>query len=263
MKTVPLGGKKAAGRVALVDDEDYDLVMQYRWHVYEPAPKPGKRPKSPYAVTTVRRNGRNDVLRMHKLITGWPLTDHADRNGLNNQRSNLRPATRGQNNQNSIGHAKRRSQYKGVCWIPERKLWRANIHYDERQHLLGNFVSELQAAYAYDAAARETFGEYARTNFPEGPTQAMRDQWDADRHERSKAGAANHAASRTSAGWWEQRVPKTYVCVVCGDEYESRAVGASLYCGKKCRKKAYHARKMRKSPTPASQQPEPVPGTLF
>jgi len=84
MKTVPLHGKKAAGRVARVNDEDYDLVMQYRWRVHDPDPRPGRRRNGPYAVTSV---GRSGVLRMHCLIMGVNGVDHRDHDGLNNQRS--------------------------------------------------------------------------------------------------------------------------------------------------------------------------------
>src|SRR6185437_13748204 len=99
MKTVPLGGKNARGRVVLVDDEDYELVSQYRWHVLEQV-EPGRRPVGPYAKTTRKLNGRYVTIRMHILIMGRKGIDHRDHNGLNNQRSNLRIATGSQNNQN-------------------------------------------------------------------------------------------------------------------------------------------------------------------
>src|SRR5580704_12477253 len=91
MKTVPLHGAKAAGRVALVDDDDYELVMQYRWRVIE------NRSGVAYACSSPGRT----TLAMHKLITGWARTDHEDGNGLNNQRYNLRPATLQENARNS------------------------------------------------------------------------------------------------------------------------------------------------------------------
>ena len=162
MKTVPLGGKKAAGRVALVDDEDYELVNQYRWHVREDA-RPGHR-SGPYAGTCLPGPGGKFVfVFMHTLVTDFPKPDHIDGNGLNNQRSNLRPATAGQNCANRRGWG--RSPYKGVT--PNGRKWVARIGYDHKIRNLGNFTSEEDAARAYDAAAIELYGEFARLNFPE------------------------------------------------------------------------------------------------
>ena len=82
---IALGGKKAAGRVALVDAADYELVIAYRWHIWEET-KPDGREGGPYAQTTRRQDGRKFNVRMHRLITGWQMTDHINHDGLNNQR---------------------------------------------------------------------------------------------------------------------------------------------------------------------------------
>ena len=71
MKTVPLHGKKATGRVALIDDENYDLVMQYRWNVAE-TPQPW----TFYARAGWRENGRVKTIYMHNLIMGRTRIDH-------------------------------------------------------------------------------------------------------------------------------------------------------------------------------------------
>jgi len=162
VETIHLYGKKAAGRVALVDDADYDLVMQYRWFLFE-AIKPGRRTDGPYAVAEIEHS----VKRMHTLLTGWPRTDHKDHDGLNNQRHNLRPATNSQNMGNRRPNLGASSKYKGVCWIKKTAQWRAMIQRDGRPVFLGLFRSEVEAALAYDAAARDVFGEYACLNFPD------------------------------------------------------------------------------------------------
>ena len=164
MKTVPLYGKKAAGRVALVDDEDYELVMQYRWNVLEAIR--GDRGHGPYAVTNIGGRKNRQVLLMHKLLTGYPMTDHIDHDGLNNQRSNLRPATPLLNQRNKRGNLVGTSQFKGVCWASGEGKWLAQICIHGRRRFLGLFSSEEDAARAYDSAAREAFGEYACLNFP-------------------------------------------------------------------------------------------------
>src|SRR5258708_37754292 len=83
MRTVPLHGKKAAGRVAVVDDEDYELVSPYRWHVLE-NPRLG-RINGPYAAA-----GHSHVL-MHNLILGVKGVDHINHDGLDNRRPKFRP----------------------------------------------------------------------------------------------------------------------------------------------------------------------------
>ena len=44
---------------------------------------------------------------------------------------------------------------------------------DGKNRSLGRFRDELAAAEAYDEAARELFGEYARLNFPDGVDAAL------------------------------------------------------------------------------------------
>jgi hypothetical protein len=113
---------------------------------------------------------------MHTLITGLPFVDHADGDGLNNQRYNLRPADHTLNNANRrpatthSGKAKS-SRYKGVHWFKPgpgkgRARWHAQIRIGGRDRSLGYFYDEEAAARAYDAAARAEWGEFAHPNFP-------------------------------------------------------------------------------------------------
>lgn len=163
MRTVPLYGAKARGRVALVDDADYELVMRHRWNVREVI-QPGKPTIGPYALGSIKRRS----VFMHKLITGWPRTDHEDHDGLNNQRYNLRQVTHGQNMMNRLPNANHSSQYKGVKWEGGRtQKWRADIRANGRRIYLGVYTSEVDAALAYDAAARIEHGEFAHLNFPD------------------------------------------------------------------------------------------------
>lgn len=157
MKEIPL----TQGKVALVDDEDYAAMSHHRWYVacgYAAA-----RTRGPHS----QRRG----LRMHRMILDIPdglQADHIDGNRLNNQRHNLRVCTCAQNQYNRkkpiTGTT---SQYKGVHWVADRRRWRASIKVDNQFHHIGHFVNEEAAAHAYDAAAREYFGEFARLNFPE------------------------------------------------------------------------------------------------
>ena len=166
MRTVALSGKKAAGRVALVDDADYELVSRYRWHVHERDFGPGRRPMGPYARTGVYNpaDRRTKMFLMHVLITGVSTgLDHANGNGLDNQRRNLRPAGQRLNMANTPPIV-RTSRFKGVRLLPSGR-WQARIRIGNPIYL-GLFDAEEAAARAYDAAARAAWGEFARLNFP-------------------------------------------------------------------------------------------------
>jgi len=157
MKKIPL----TQGKFALVDDEDYDYLMQWKWHAI--------RAKATfYAVRSVYIKGKRCRIRMHRVILKTPvglLTDHRDHNGLNNTRGNLRVATKSQNAMNSVCRSNSISGYKGVVWRKDRAKWTAQIFMNRKGLRLGAFTCPMQAAKAYDKKARELFGEYARTNF--------------------------------------------------------------------------------------------------
>lgn len=137
-----------------VDDEDYNTVSLYTWRLQE------TRSGNVYACSDVPSQGRR--IFMHTLIMGTKGVDHIDGNGLNNVRSNLRPATASQNaaNRKAQGGS---SRYKGVSWHKRSCKWQAQI----KRTNLGYFDDEKEAARAYDDAAREDYGEFARLNFPE------------------------------------------------------------------------------------------------
>jgi len=165
MRTVPLGGAKAAGRVVRVDDHDYAQVAGYTWHVWERS-RGRRRASGPYAITVIRLpDGRKRVLQMHRLLMpGAAKVDHRDGDGLNNQRYNLREATRQGNSANSQKQRGTSSRFKGVSWHSGK--WEARIKVAGRLRYLGRFAVEAEAARAYDTAAREAFGEFARVNLP-------------------------------------------------------------------------------------------------
>lgn len=176
MKEIQLHGMKAAGRVALVDDEDYALVAQFRWHCFEPPTHPGCRNNGPYAKTQqpcwpgqpARRDEAGRVIRvkivMHQLILGIKGIDHINHDGLDNRRANLRPATKSQNAQNKRSELGSNSQYRGVSWDKRKRKWQVMIMINGKYTYIGLFADEVEAARAYDAAAVEAFGEYALIN---------------------------------------------------------------------------------------------------
>ena len=153
------------GKVALVDDEDFASVTQFKWYAW-------KHPKHEkyYACRTVRlASGKRAMIKMHCFILGMIGVDHEDRDGLNNQRHNLRPANKRQNAANvpklSRPNRPSTSKYKGVSKRKGSNLWRAQL-WDTRPVYIGYFVHELDAAKAYDVEAYKRWGEFAFLNFP-------------------------------------------------------------------------------------------------
>jgi hypothetical protein len=165
MREVLLYGKVARGRVALVDDENFDFINQFRWRAYERI-EPDRRPYGPYAVNSYKDGSKTRTRFMHKMITGWPQTDHINHNTLDNQKHNLRPCTDSQNHGNQLPPLNGSSQYKGLCWVERLGKWQVQIRVAGKRTYLGVFVDEEEAAQVYDIAAIAAWGPYAYLNFP-------------------------------------------------------------------------------------------------
>jgi|ERR1035437_4627903 hypothetical protein len=153
MKQIPL----TKGKFALVDDEDYDFLMQWKWcYAGKYARRHSPRPTKKWII-------------MHKLINGTDdslQTDHIDGNPMNNQRHNLRDATPLQNARNRPSYKNSFSKFKGVA--KNKNKLKAYIRVEGKLIHLGCFSidREIEAAKAYDAAALKYFGDFARLNFP-------------------------------------------------------------------------------------------------
>ena len=153
--------KLTQGQVAIIDDEDYEWLSQWKWYAR-------KSRNIWYAVRQEWENGRQKQIHMHREILKPPIgmeTDHRDRNGLNNQRNNLRIATRIQNTRNRKANQNGTSTFKGVFWNPAHDKWQAQIRVKRQRIHLGYFPCEMDAARTYDKAAKEYFGEFACINF--------------------------------------------------------------------------------------------------
>jgi hypothetical protein len=148
-----------ATHVAVVDDADFEMLSHWKW-TWE-----GR-----YAIRRETRGGKPRVCYMHRMImlpdAGQPV-DHVNGNKLDNRRRNLRVVNMSENQANSKSRAGSSSRFKGVSWHSARRQWRAYIGTDGSCVHLGMFLSESDAARAYDRAALRLFGEYARLNFPE------------------------------------------------------------------------------------------------
>ena len=149
------------GQFALIDEQDADLILPHRWFALRDGHTYYANRKSP----TV--DGKRTRIHMHRVILDAPVgmdVDHRDGDGLNNTRENLRLCSRSQNmmNQRLKGGT---SQFKGVHWRKKCAKWQARIQINGKRISLGHFIDEIEAARAYDTAARELFGEFSRTNF--------------------------------------------------------------------------------------------------
>jgi hypothetical protein len=166
------------GQVALVDDEDYAWLIQWKWQAQI-------EDFGWYAVRAIAVGDKKTKVLMHRAILNAPRNrevDHVNRNTLDNRRDNLRLATTSQNAQNRRKVLNRngkptQSQFKGVTKVGA--MWRARITirdpHTQRSKLitLGLFETEVLAALAYDAKATEAFGAFARLNLPDGYMSEM------------------------------------------------------------------------------------------
>jgi hypothetical protein len=153
------------GGVALVDDEDYALVMSAAptWWAHIDT-KTGRRFYARRSRAPLGQPPR--PIFMHQIITGYSLTDHINGDGFDNRRANLREASHQQNCWNVTLRGLNTSGYKGVDFHKGTGKWRARIRTAEGRLALGYYYSPITAAQVYDAAARDLHGEFARLNFP-------------------------------------------------------------------------------------------------
>jgi len=155
-KKIPL----TQGKFAIVDDEDYEWLSQWKW-AYHPT-------GTGYAIRFIQVAGKQKGVLMHRMILDVPHdmeTDHINHNGLDNRRTNLRICSHAENMANKRKYKNNTSGYIGVYWDKERGQWRAQIQ-GHGIHL-GRFNDVKEAARAYDRAASELHGEFALLNLPD------------------------------------------------------------------------------------------------
>ncbi len=152
------------GKYAIVDQDDFERLNKHKWYAV-------KSTNTFYARRTRRAGKKYIAIRMHRQILHPPghlFVDHINHNGLDNRKANLRPATCAQNSYNRIRFIKSKSsKYTGVSWQKQSKKWMVQIRYKGRRIFLGLLEDEIQAAKAYDKAAKIYHGEFASLNFPE------------------------------------------------------------------------------------------------
>lgn len=163
MKTIQL----TQGMIAIVDDEDYDRLSQHKWQA-------GRNGRSWTARKLQGRRegeGNRQAIWMSRDIMKAPKglqVDHIhhDDGVIDNRKENLRLATQQQNSQNRRQRVSSKTKLKGVRRSNRSVRWKAVIEIKGKKVPLGLFEDEIDAACAYDAAARILYGEFAHTNFP-------------------------------------------------------------------------------------------------
>lgn len=151
--------KLTQGKYAQVDDTDFDHLNQWKWYL-----KGGYATRQEHFGMVDGKQKQRTIL-LHRFIMREPIgleIDHRDLDRLNCQRSNLRPATRKQNQANRPAQCNNTSGFKGVIWSKANKKWRANLTHMGKKIYLGYFNTPEEASDAYYLGAIKYHGEFAR-----------------------------------------------------------------------------------------------------
>jgi len=159
MKKIPL----TQGKFAIVDDEDFERLSNHKWHSH-------RHGALWYAGRNVCVSGHWLYLHMHRDILNLQkgdgiMVDHINRNGLDNQKSNLRITNKSINSLNRKKHIN--SIYRGIFWNEQKRRWVAQIGVRGKKVHCGYYLDPVSAAVAYDVASVKYFGLDAVLNFPE------------------------------------------------------------------------------------------------
>jgi len=139
------------GEFTIVDDCDYDYLMQWDWYCN------GGYAKRGYPLVCMHR-----VVLQRMGFRNFTKSSHINRDKLDNRRCNLRPITDSQNSCNQGKQKNNTSGYKGVCW--NRGKWLAQIGTNGKTIYLGRYDDPKEAAQAYNKAALKYHGEFAVLN---------------------------------------------------------------------------------------------------
>jgi hypothetical protein len=154
-------------KYAIVDPDDYERLRKYKWHI-------SKTDNTYYAIRHkwLPKEKRHTTVSMHREIIdvpdGW-YVDHINHHGFDNRKANIRPATPADNARYARYTKKKNatSKYRGVWYNKQTKKWRATIVVHRKRKQIGYFQNEIDAAKAYDKAAKKYYGEFAILNFPD------------------------------------------------------------------------------------------------
>lgn len=165
MKLIDVSTKNNQNMFTEVDDEDFELLNQWKWR--------GKKDGNSFYVYCKSYKLKNKAL--HRIVIKakkGEIVDHIDGNTLNNKKSNLRLCSKSQNSMNAKKRSSAKtSKYKCFYWNTERSVFKSFVcrmeNRKQKKHYVGTFRNELDAAKAYNKKSKELFGEFARLNIIE------------------------------------------------------------------------------------------------
>jgi hypothetical protein len=122
--------------------------------------------KNGYVAVSINKK----MFLLHRIVFLWhhghmpSVIDHVDSNSTNNKIENLREATQSQNMMNRAVSTSCKSGYKGVYFVEALQKWRAYISVNRKNISIGYFLDKHEAAKAYNKAAFELRGNFAKLN---------------------------------------------------------------------------------------------------
>ena len=146
MKLIPLT-PLTSNKFALVDDDDFAYLTQWKWECNAFG----------YALRRTYSKKKLTIIWMHREINKTPkgfVTDHINRNKLDNRKINLRTSTKSENALNTGLCKTNPSGHKGVWFGNHSGKWHAEIRVEQKKKFLGSFITYEDAVEARQAAER-------------------------------------------------------------------------------------------------------------
>jgi hypothetical protein len=151
------------GKVAIVDDEDFEYLNQWKWHIK-------KSGNNYYAIKHVKKSVGTPTKKilLHRFLLNVYNSDlhidHINNDSLDNRKINLRICTNSQNQMNRGKSCNNTSGYKGVTYHKRQNKFNAYITHNKKTVYLGSHLDPVDAAKAYNEAAIKFHGEFAKLN---------------------------------------------------------------------------------------------------